>query len=548
MKKYDIFTFFNELDLLEIRLNILDKHVDYFVIVEATETFSGLPKPLYFEENKERFRRWQHKIIHYVVTDTPKDENDTNCDTDILQIAKNSSNVPKGIVHWLKEFYQKENIKKALIGLQDDDLCFIGDVDEIWNPEIVISNENKIFKLKQLVYVYSLNNRSSEPWAGTLVTTYSNIKNACLNHLRTASKTSYIYVENGGWHFTNIGDVDFIQKKLEASYSATDFNTDAIKSNIKKRLLKNKDYIGRDFKFWIDESDLPKYILDNREKYATYFKEKPEVKKGLIVSQLTGGLGNQLFQYAAGKALAERNGADFALDISSYKKVWRPFVLDEFNITAKKANRWDIFRAKYFPFGKKFVEPHFHFFPKFFDIKGNAYIEGLFQSEKYFKNIKEDIRKEFTPRIPIAEKFPDIAQRITYSEAVAVAIRRGDYLTKPHLYNILTPEYYKKTIRLMSERVHNPVFFFFSDDIEWVKENIPCPDNSVFVSDGKMTGPEEFVLMTLCKHNIIANSTFSWWAAWLNKNPEKIIIAPKKWFTDVLKDTRDVLPDGWIKI
>lgn len=283
IKIYDVFTFFNELDLLEIRLNILDPYVDYFVIVESTQTFSGLPKKLFYEENKHRFEKFNHKIIHYVVDDTPDDENDLRkrllnkgigaLDQEIIYNALTSDNIPKGIVHWLKEFYQKEMIKKALVGLSDTDMCFISDVDEIWNPEIMIDfTKDSIFRLIQLSYVYYLNNRSNELWHGTLVTKYANIKHACLNHLRIKLNPSHVYIKGGGWHFTNQGGAESIKMKIEASYSQDDYNNDDIKSRIKERILKNKDYIGRKYKFWTDEKDLPKYILDHKEKYKTWFK------------------------------------------------------------------------------------------------------------------------------------------------------------------------------------------------------------------------------------------------------------------------------------
>jgi len=282
MKIYDVFTFFNELDLLEMRLNILDEQVDYFVIIEATETFSGLPKKLFFEENKDKFKNYKHKIIHHVTNNTPVDKNDlrqrltsnkaSDLDREIINNALTSSNVPPGQIHWLKEFYQKESIKKALVNLADDDICFISDVDEIWNPDVKIDySRDDIFKLRQYVYSYYLNNRSNEPWGGTLMTKYKNIRDNCLNHLRTPSKTKYKYVKNGGWHFTNMGGADQIRKKLE-SYGHQEFNNEEIKSHLEEKISNNEDFIGRKFKFWIDEKDLPEYILNNKDKYKHLMK------------------------------------------------------------------------------------------------------------------------------------------------------------------------------------------------------------------------------------------------------------------------------------
>lgn len=283
-KVYDVFTFFNELDLLELRLEMLDQYVDKFVLIECVETFSGKPKSLYYEENKERFKKYHHKIIHHITYDPPKSYEDLrqrildpNNDELMKQIciqALTSSNVPPGQLHWLKEFYQKENIRRALLGLEEDDLCFITDLDEIWNPELDYKNieDHKVYKLKQLAYSLYLNNRSSEAWAGTLLTKYKNIKNACLNHLRTPSKTQYEYIDNGGWHFTFMGGADQIKLKLE-SYGHQEYNNDSVKSRVEENLQSNRDVLGRsEFTFWTDESQLPKYIIENKQKYIKLFK------------------------------------------------------------------------------------------------------------------------------------------------------------------------------------------------------------------------------------------------------------------------------------
>jgi hypothetical protein len=285
IKIYDIFTFFNEIEILEIRLNILDKYVDYFVIIEATETFSGIPKKLCFEENRHIFKKWEHKIKYYVTTDTPKNREDLKnrlsnplinyLDKKIIIDTLTSDNVPVGQDQWLKEFYQKESIKKALLNIGDNDFCYISDVDEIWNPEIIIDySKNDIFKYRQDPYVYYLNNRSNENWigwTGPIATKYKNIKNNCLNHLRTHSKTKGFIVKKGGWHFTFQGEVDRIINKLE-SYGHQEINTNKIKSQLKNILLLNKDIRGRHIKFWKDESDLPEYILKNKDKYNKLFK------------------------------------------------------------------------------------------------------------------------------------------------------------------------------------------------------------------------------------------------------------------------------------
>lgn len=282
-KVYDIFTFFNELELLEIRFNILDEYVDYFVIIESTETFSGKPKELIYENNKHLFDKWKDKIIHYVISDTPRDPEELklrlknpdikSLDKEIIDNTLTSDNVPNGQVHWFKEFYQKESIKKALIGLTDNDICFVSDVDEIWNPKVEFDpQKSEIFRVRQSMYAYYLNNRSDEPWAGTLVTRYETIRCGCLNHLRTPRKNRYRYINNGGWHFTNIGGAERIRRKLE-SYGHQEFNNDTIKNDLERKIAENKDFIGRGFHFWVDETGLPEYIIRNKDKYSALFKK-----------------------------------------------------------------------------------------------------------------------------------------------------------------------------------------------------------------------------------------------------------------------------------
>lgn len=288
-KVYDVFMFFNELDLLEIRLNILDPYVDYFVIVEATETFSGKPKPLYFFNNKERFKKWNHKIIHHIISDTPankgelerrlfQDTSTSKIDADI--IISILSRDTKGVngIDWIREIYQMESRKKGLVNADNNDVCFISDVDEFWNPNARIDyTKNHIYRLIQSVYCYFLNNRSNENWVGTLVMKYKLLKNTSLVDLKSERKTSQTYVRNGGWHFTNMGGADQIRKKLE-SYGHQEYNNNAIKSRIEDMIRSNKDFIGRKFKFWVDESDLPKFILDNKQKYAHLFRPDDSYK------------------------------------------------------------------------------------------------------------------------------------------------------------------------------------------------------------------------------------------------------------------------------
>lgn len=285
-KVFDVFTFFNEYDLLEMRLEMLDQYVDQFVLIECVTTFSRNPKPLYFEENKQRFKKYLHKIHHHITYNPPESYEDLQSrilnESDELEKqiciqALTSTNVPKGELHWLNEFYQKECIRRAIenAGAEDNDLIFVTDLDEFWNPNLDYKNyidDHSIYKLRQLVYSGYINVRSSENWAGTLLTKYKNIKGSCLNHLRTPSKTPYVYIDNGGWHFTFMGGSDQVKLKLE-SYGHQEYNNDKIKNNVENLLKEGRDVLGRnEFSFWLDESELPRYLIENKSKYLNFFK------------------------------------------------------------------------------------------------------------------------------------------------------------------------------------------------------------------------------------------------------------------------------------
>ena len=265
---YDVFTYNGEADLLEIRLNILNDYVDEFIIVEATETFSGKPKELYYEKQKERFAKWKDKIRYFVVR--PPYE------AGIVVLANESPNT-RGAEHWKREFCQKESIKQALTHLKDNDIVFIGDVDEIWEmPEPIIpptASEHEIDsrtgKLKLRVYTYWLNNLSSEQFWGTLVGYYKDIKNECLNHLR--SKKNAYTSGYCGWHFTSLKDG--LERKLTDSYTNETYANDWVMTNLEENIKNNKDFLGRNFTFTIDESQLPKYLIENKQKYLRLFKQ-----------------------------------------------------------------------------------------------------------------------------------------------------------------------------------------------------------------------------------------------------------------------------------
>lgn len=246
VKIYDCFMFFNELDLLEIRLNILDPYVDFFVLCESLETFSGKEKPLYYLENKERFAKWNHKIIHRI------------------EGYNEASNA------FERAALQKDSIRDSIKNLNPDDVVYYGDVDEIWKPQEV---GEKVYKLRQKCYSYYLNIRSSEDWQGTNVCKYKNLCN--LNELRANHDN---LIADGGWHFTNMGGAEQIRNKLEA-YDHQEFNSDQIKEKIEERMENGEDYVGRKFDwqgnpfvFHTSDIDLPEYLKYNRDAWKKLFK------------------------------------------------------------------------------------------------------------------------------------------------------------------------------------------------------------------------------------------------------------------------------------
>ena len=287
----------------------------------------------------------------------------------------------------------------------------------------------------------------------------------------------------------------------------------------------------------------------------------------MIIIKLKGGLGNQMFQYSFGHKLALKLNAELALDIDEdtelkglKQDIVRPFLLNRFNIKATIATPEEITRIRS-PF-KLYLEKlfrklknynYYKFDPQTLNIKDNSYLEGhWWQSEKYFKDIRQQILGDFTLSKDLSTDSEKIAESIKLTQSpVSLHIRRGDYANDPTTlaYHGLAPiEYYKKAISVIQEKRDHPIFYIFSDDIEWVKENFPLPALSQIVSDKNIPEYEELALMTLCKDHIIANSSFSWWGAWLGQDKNKIVIAPSQWITDKDIDTNDIYPEEWIRI
>jgi len=285
----------------------------------------------------------------------------------------------------------------------------------------------------------------------------------------------------------------------------------------------------------------------------------------MIIIKLNGGLGNQLFQYSLGRKLSIKNNDIFKLDLSDFtKNNPRSYGLEHFNIIENFASNEDINRIKKTgvwklldklkPYCKRSAIKYkgYDFDPNILKLFGNFYLDGYWQSEKYFQDIENIIREEITLKEPLPSKYSELIDKIKNSDSASVHIRRGDYITNKKfskVYNLLDEKYYQGAIKFITEKISDVKFFIFSDDIEWVKRNIDIPYPKTFVSGANETKDyEELMLMSLCKHNIIANSSFSWWGAWLNKNADKIVISPDKWFNDKIGGAKDLIPPEWLRI
>lgn len=277
----------------------------------------------------------------------------------------------------------------------------------------------------------------------------------------------------------------------------------------------------------------------------------------MLTIELKGGLGNQMFQYAAGRSLSFKKNKKLNFDLTflqdkSSKDIKRNYLLDKFNIDnnilinqEKKVNKYIKLIAK---FATKFFGEMFYFHLIFLSSR---YLDGYFQSEKYFKNIEDVIRKEFTLKNEMAESAQGVEREISNSSnSVSLHIRRGDYVAdvKTNSYHgICELDYYDRAVKYLKNKFGELNIFVFSDDIVWVRENLKL-ENMHFVSKEEIKDYEELILMSRCKNNIVANSSFSWWGAWLNKNKDKIVIAPKKWFQKFNINEKNIVPKTWIRL
>ena len=290
----------------------------------------------------------------------------------------------------------------------------------------------------------------------------------------------------------------------------------------------------------------------------------------MIIVKISEGLGNQMFQYAFGYALSKKNDDVLKLDISGYKtSTLRQYELGSFSIFAERIaskREWKslkyqhegIFRRigrkmrkKPLAFANTYIkESHFQFEEAVYEINDSVYLDGYWQSEKYFQEYRSDLLRQFTIKGAIHSESFAYVEKVNDMESISLHVRRGDYVADAHINSIhgnCELEYYCEAVSVMKAKVKNPHFFVFSDDLSWAKKHLNFINSTTFVELGKdVPDYEELYLMSQCKHNIIANSSFSWWGAWLNQNHDRIVVAPKKWFNDPSFNTVDLIPASWI--
>lgn len=293
----------------------------------------------------------------------------------------------------------------------------------------------------------------------------------------------------------------------------------------------------------------------------------------MITVRLNGGLGNQMFQYATGRAIADRIGIDLSVNLDELSNetgsvhTQRHYELSKLNVrTDSVSNNGKIpaqsllsktfFRIREFT-GKVLdqrivAEKFFYFDPAILEISSSCVLTGYWQSEKYFQSSRRKIIEDFRPREVMNSVNRDTAESIASTNSVSIHVRRGDYVTNSQankFHGLCGLDYYQKAIKFIQNRASNTHFFIFSDEIDWVKENLNTDSPTTYISDN--AGDESYwdmQLMKECKHHIIANSSFSWWGAWLSENDDGIVIAPEKWFSDPKINTNDLIPLRWIRL
>ncbi len=286
----------------------------------------------------------------------------------------------------------------------------------------------------------------------------------------------------------------------------------------------------------------------------------------MIVVKLQGGLGNQMFQYAMGLAMSKLHESAFELDLDflkdrSFKSdnfTFREYDLDVFSLQVKIAERGE--ELKYtspslwnkitsgFKTKHIYKEPFFQYDAKALLQQPDIYLDGYWQSPNYFKSVEQQLRSDFKFRYPIEKESQALCDKINATDSICVNIRRDDFLTNSY-HGVCGMNYFNPAVEHLKQQLNNPHLFVFTDDHQWCIDHFKSdiPMNIVGVEHNGIKYSNKLQLMTNCKHFIIPNSTFAWWAVWLSNKKDSLVIAPKKWFADPSIDTTDLIPKHWLR-
>ena len=286
----------------------------------------------------------------------------------------------------------------------------------------------------------------------------------------------------------------------------------------------------------------------------------------MIITQINGGLGNQMFPYAAGRALALRHGVDLALDTRIFDGGTQfGFGLDHFAHAARQGLPAEMpperrqNRLRYLVWRGLKLKPHLFrehglsYNAGFDDLGDGVYLKGYWQSERYFKSVEAAIRDDFVITTPPTPENAAILTELAHLPAISLHIRRGDYVKDSRTnatHGTCTLEYYARAVDMIAGTMTDkPVIFTFSDDPVWVRENLVLPyEMRVMEHNDSDHNYEDLRLMSACRHHIIANSSFSWWGAWLNPSPDKLVVSPARWFADPKMLNEDIWPENWSRL
>jgi hypothetical protein len=284
----------------------------------------------------------------------------------------------------------------------------------------------------------------------------------------------------------------------------------------------------------------------------------------MIITELKGGLGNQMFQYASALGIAKKTNQKFFVNMEWFEAnkdaaTPRDYELSCFElpslVTVKLEdilfeNDYKSIKKVFKTTLKRYAEPSFRYDEQVYDCR-NSYLDGYWQSSLYFEYYRETILDEFKfKHLPAGNNLRYANHIASTEQSVSLHIRRGDYVTNVQhnkTHGTVGLDYYKIAIAEITKKLDKPHFFIISDDIDWCKRELMIDFPHTYIV-GNTKGEYDMQLMSMCKNNIIANSSFSWWGAWLNMNPEKIVIAPKKWFNDSSIDTSDLIPADWMRL